>query len=602
MGLVFGHMAAQVVATGARLGVADRIGDGEMTAPELAAECEADPVSMQRLLRTLAALGVLREGASGGFSLTAAGALLRSDHPDSVHSLVTMFADPVMVQAWHRLEGCVRTGETAFDGVFGTDFFSYLKSRPELSAQFNAAMSQGTQSTAAALPAAYDFARFTTVVDIGSGDGTLIAAILRRHQGFTGILYDTAEGLAQAGQTLERAEVGDRCDLRMGDFFASVSEGGDLYLCKERGPRLGRRAGRHHPRALPPRHPRSRPPADRRARAARHGRRLPSRPHVPQRSQHVGQRGRAGAHPGRLRGAVRSLGLRAHDRRPPAATRSVLRHRSDAGVSEIEGPGASGAAVFGRAAATYDTVIPFFGHIGARLVELAELVPGERVLDVPCGRGASLFPAAQAVGPGGRVLGVDLAAEMVDLLEADLAEAGTTNAEVRRMDAAHLDLAGGSFSVVLSGFSMHVLDDPEQVAGELARVLRPGGRIAASIPAGQGSEWDFVLEVFTSFAPRLTAPMPLPVRPDFDVLVPLRAGGFIDLQVVDDEIGFTFADEAAWWTWAWSHGMRGFLELLPPDALQELRLEMFDRLGTLRDKQGSIRLGQRAQFVLGRRS
>lgn len=269
-------------------------------------------------------------------------------------------------------------------------------------------------------------------------------------------------------------------------------------------------------------------------------------------------------------------------------------------MSELEGPGGEGAAVFGRAAATYDTVIPFFRSFGARLVDLAEPAPGERVLDVPCGRGASLVPAAEKVGPEGRVLGVDLAEEMVHLLGTDLAEAGTTNAEVRRMDAAYLDLADGTFDVVLSGFGLHLMDDPGRVTGELARVLRPGGRIAASVPFGQGSEWDFVFEVFKSFAPRLTAPMPLPVRPDFDVLGPLGAGGFVDLEVVDDEVDFTFPDEAAWWTWAWSHGMRGFLELLSADDLEEFRTEMFARLGTLRGEEG-IRLGQRARFVLGRR-
>lgn len=256
--------------------------------------------------------------------------------------------------------------------------------------------------------------------------------------------------------------------------------------------------------------------------------------------------------------------------------------------------------MFGRAAATYDTVIPFFRRFGARLVDLAQLAEGERVLDVPCGRGASLVPAARDLGPEGRVLGVDLAEEMVGLLRADLAEAGTTNAEVRRMDAAHLDLPDGSFDVALCGFSMHVLDDPEQVAGEFARVLCPGGRIAVSVPAGQGQEWDVVFEVFKSFAPRLTAPMPLPVRPDFDVLAPLSAGGFIDLQVMEEEIDFTFADEAVWWTWAWSHGMRGFLELLTPEDLEECRIAMFDHLRLLGGEEG-IRLGQRARFALGRR-
>lgn len=263
--------------------------------------------------------------------------------------------------------------------------------------------------------------------------------------------------------------------------------------------------------------------------------------------------------------------------------------------------GREGAAVFGRAAPTYDTIIPFFRTFGARLVELAALSPGDRVLDVPCGRGASLHPAAEKVGPDGRVLGVDLAEEMVRLARGDLAGAGVGNAEVWQMEAGHLAVADASFDAVLSGFGLHLMEDPAHVAGELARALRRGGRLAASVPSGQGPEWDFVFEVFQAYAPRLTAPVPLPVRPDFDVVAPLRSGGFIDLEVHDDEAVFTFPDEEAWWAWAWSHGMRGFLELLGPDDLEACRVEMFDRLATLRSGEG-IQLGQRVGFVVGIRS
>jgi len=75
------------------------------------------------------------------------------------------------------------------------------------------------------------------------------------------------------------------------------------------------------------------------------------------------------------------------------------------------------AGVFSRAAATYDTVIPFFARFGAGLVERAPILPGDRVLDVGCGRGATLLPAAGRVGPTGTVLGVDLAPDMIVLLK-----------------------------------------------------------------------------------------------------------------------------------------------------------------------------------------
>jgi hypothetical protein len=230
--LVFGHMAAQVVAVAARFGMADLIGDGERTAAELAEKCGAHTESMGRLLRAMAALELLTESRPGCFTLTPVGALLRTDRPDSVHAFTRMFTDRAIVAAWGRLDSAVRTGQQVFDEEFGTDFFSHLDSQPELSALFNASMSQGTRLTAAQLPAAYDFSRFATLVDVGGGDGTLIAAILREHPGLRGILFDTPAGLAQADATLRHAAVHERCEIRPGDFFESVPDGGDLYLLK----------------------------------------------------------------------------------------------------------------------------------------------------------------------------------------------------------------------------------------------------------------------------------------------------------------------------------------------------------------------------------
>ncbi|UQA98108.1 acetylserotonin O-methyltransferase [Streptomyces halobius] len=230
--MVMGAMAAQTVGAAARLGIVDLIGGGERTADELAAECAAQPQAMGRLLRALTGLGLLVEGASGGFAVTPVGDLLRGDAPRSLRSFARSFTDPAMLRAWERLDDSVRTGETSFDAVFGKDFFGYLAEHPELSAEFNAAMSEATRETAELVPAAFDFGSYATVADIGGGDGTLLAAILTAHPELYGIVFDTAEGLAQAGTKLARAGLDGRSSLVTGDFFAAAPEGADLYLLK----------------------------------------------------------------------------------------------------------------------------------------------------------------------------------------------------------------------------------------------------------------------------------------------------------------------------------------------------------------------------------
>ncbi|MFD6344143.1 methyltransferase [Streptomyces roseolus] len=230
--LAFGSMASQTLRAAVRLGVFDLIGDGRRPAGEVAADAGAEHRPMTRLLRALAGLGLMEEHEPDTFSVTAAGALLDSSRPGSLVSFVRMFTDPAIVRAWDGLDSSVRTGGIAFDTVFGTDFFSHLGRHPELSADFNAAMSQASEGTAAVLPHAYDFGRFASVTDVGGGDGSVLARVLAAHPGLTGVLHDTEGGLAQAPKTLDRHGVADRCSLAAGDFFRSVPGGSDLYLIK----------------------------------------------------------------------------------------------------------------------------------------------------------------------------------------------------------------------------------------------------------------------------------------------------------------------------------------------------------------------------------
>ncbi|MFJ9933901.1 methyltransferase [Streptomyces virginiae] len=230
--LAFGSMAAHTLRAAVRLEVVELIGDEPRTAAEVAVGARTAHQPMTRLLRALAALGLLAEHDPDTFSVTPAGAHLNPHHPNSLTSFVRMFTDPAIVRAWEHLDTSVRTGEIAFDSVFGTDFFSHLARHPALSTDFNAAMSQVACETAAVLPRAFDFSRFASVTDIGGGSGTLLAAVLEAHPGLAGVVFDTAEGLAAAPKTLARYGLEERCSLTAGDFFQAVPRGSDVYLVK----------------------------------------------------------------------------------------------------------------------------------------------------------------------------------------------------------------------------------------------------------------------------------------------------------------------------------------------------------------------------------
>ncbi|MGW4070514.1 methyltransferase [Nocardia grenadensis] len=232
MNMMFGTICSQVVGTAARLGLADHLGDNELDHRELAERTGTHPGALARLLRALAALEIVVETHPGTFRLGEAGMPLRTDRPDSQAAAVLLFTDPALLDSWKLTEEAVRTGQPTFEGLYGTDFFSFLATKPELSERFNATMRQVSLPIAQLIPVSYDFTRYRTVIDIGGGDGTLISQILRGARALHGVVFDSPTGVAEAAATLTAAGVADRCRIEAGDFFTAVPEGGDLYILK----------------------------------------------------------------------------------------------------------------------------------------------------------------------------------------------------------------------------------------------------------------------------------------------------------------------------------------------------------------------------------
>jgi hypothetical protein len=227
-----GYMHAHALGLAAELGLADLIHSGVDTSEELAKATGTHEPSLRRLLRLLASVGLTTEPEPGRFGLTEVGDLLRSDSPDSLYAFTRMFTHESHFSAWQGLGHAVRTGQSAWDHVFGKNIYAYLADLPELSELFNVAMSQESRIAAGHIAAAYDFSGVRKVVDIGGGDGTLVSAILRANPGLEGVVFDSPAGVAQAPGVLADAGLSDRATAVAGDFFESVPEGGDLYIIK----------------------------------------------------------------------------------------------------------------------------------------------------------------------------------------------------------------------------------------------------------------------------------------------------------------------------------------------------------------------------------
>jgi len=117
----------------------------------------------------------------------------------------------------------------------------------------------------------------------------------------------------------------------------------------------------------------------------------------------------------------------------------------------------------------------------SKLLELAALRAGERVLDVACGTGLVTLPAARAVGPAGFVLATDISQKMADRVRAEAEAAGYGWVESARLDAEDLTWDGEPFDAALCGLGLMYVPDPVAALRELHRLLKPGGRAVSAV-------------------------------------------------------------------------------------------------------------------------
>lgn len=229
------YRLSQNISVAAQLGIADLLADKPKSVVELAQETKAHPQSLYRLLRTLASFDIFAEIEDQKFCLTPRASLLKSNAPGSLRGYAIVMGEEWHWQMWKDILHSVKTGESAFEDVYGMGFEDYLKQHPEVAKNFDAAMKGALTMSDRSILGSYDFSGFNKVVDIasgGQGDGELIATILQKNPGVTGINFDTPTRTEGAKAAVESKSVGDRCEFIGGDFLESVPSGGDAYIVK----------------------------------------------------------------------------------------------------------------------------------------------------------------------------------------------------------------------------------------------------------------------------------------------------------------------------------------------------------------------------------
>jgi ubiquinone/menaquinone biosynthesis C-methylase UbiE len=245
-------------------------------------------------------------------------------------------------------------------------------------------------------------------------------------------------------------------------------------------------------------------------------------------------------------------------------------------MQDLEAAKARAIAAYNAAADLFDhPANTFWDRFGLATVERLNLRLGQTVLDVCCGSGASALPAAEAVGSEGRVIGVDLAENLLELARAKARQRGLAQAEFQAGDMMSLGFPDAAFDAVVCVFGIFFVPDMPGAVRELWRRVRPGGRLALTtwganfFEPANSAFWESIRReaprFHKAFNPwdRISHPASLAAM--------LREAG-IAADHIEEEAGtHSIASPEDWWTTLQGTGYRGTLDQLDAETLARVR-------------------------------
>lgn len=228
--MAMAHWGSHVIYVAAKLGLADLLANGPMSAEQLAERTGTHAPSLYRLMRTLASLGIMTEDSSKRFALTPIGEAMKTGAPGCARATILTIASPWWTAGFAELMYSVQTGKPGFEKMVGMPIFDWFADHPEEASLFNETMVGIHGAEPAAIAAAYNFSGMKTIVDVGGSTGNLLLTILASNPQSRGILFDMPHVVRDAPPVIKARGLTDRVSIEPGSFFETVPAGGDVYM------------------------------------------------------------------------------------------------------------------------------------------------------------------------------------------------------------------------------------------------------------------------------------------------------------------------------------------------------------------------------------
>jgi hypothetical protein len=233
LGMTNGLVIHQALYAAAKIGVADLLKDGAQHSSDLARKLNVNESALYRILRLLASESVFEETSPRTFANTGLSHFLRTGVPGSVRSILIFKGSEFLFGPFAEILYSIETGLPARAKLFGMEAFEYLKTDSETARLFDDAMTGMSALVGPVVAAAYDFGKWGSLMDVGGGNGILLAAILQAHPELHGVLADLPHTIERAkGRGFLGGELSSRSAMQPCDFFDGVPPGCRAYLMK----------------------------------------------------------------------------------------------------------------------------------------------------------------------------------------------------------------------------------------------------------------------------------------------------------------------------------------------------------------------------------
>ncbi|GAC1426798.1 MAG: methyltransferase [Flavisolibacter sp.] len=230
--LLLGPLVQRCIFIAAELRISDFLAREPLSAQDIALKTKTHMPSLYRMLRLLDGAGFYKENDEKQFELRAMGHVLRTDAKNSLRDYVIFIGSEWVWNVWGQGKFSIKSGGTAQQKTHGKEIFDFLGENGELYDLFNRGLASATLRAAEPIIKAYDFSKSENIIDVGGGNGILLARILKLHSNLKGKLFDQQAVIDKAAITFKNEGVSENVTLVSGNFFDIIPADADLYLLK----------------------------------------------------------------------------------------------------------------------------------------------------------------------------------------------------------------------------------------------------------------------------------------------------------------------------------------------------------------------------------